>query len=385
MLPSVTNEANYMVNALNDTHISSYYKYQKRQTNMEYLRILAMFMIVISHGDTILGYPVLDELHFTIDDFIMRLFKLFGRVGTNCFILLTGYFGVKSVFKLSSLLKLWFVTLFYSVYLLFILKITLNEPLDFSDTITYFFPISFEKYWFVSCYFTLYLFSPFLIKGIKNLTQKQHCCLIIVFLIWWSVFPTLLVYPAYARGTGMNNNMFLWFIFLFIVGSYLSLYVSAKQVNVFKCLMIIIVSVILFFIHIIIAHNTASELWLYMERNNLFTVVISLSLFCLFLKIKPVQNKFINSISVCMIGVYLIHSHPYMWNFIRKYMPVTTDDNLFSLKAFLVMVLIFFICLIIELIRRKISKPFSKYMVDCLQPVDEKIKKIIEKDVASAK
>lgn len=95
-------------------------KIQMRQSNMECLRILAMFLLVLSHMPQYIDYPIYDSWLLSSQDFILRIFRAFGRVGTNIFVLLTGYFSIKSSFKLSSLLKLWSITLFYSI-LFFIL------------------------------------------------------------------------------------------------------------------------------------------------------------------------------------------------------------------------------------------------------------------------
>ena len=140
--------------------MSLYYKFHDRQSNMEYLRILAMFLIVLSHIPLYINYPVNGSLLFTYQDYIIRIFRNLGRVGTNVFVLLAGYFSIKSHFKLSSLLKLWFLTFFYSFFIFIIIPPFSDLAYDFRSYLIYMFPIVFGKYWFVSCYFCLYLFSP---------------------------------------------------------------------------------------------------------------------------------------------------------------------------------------------------------------------------------
>lgn len=81
---------------------------------------------------------------------------------------------------------------------------------------------------------------------------------------------------------------------------------------------------------------------------------------------KPHYNKFINTIGGCTFGVYLIHDHDFVRNFLW--------ENLFSLENYanssmlLVRILystiaVFIVCLIIEFVRKNIiEKYLLKYL-----------------------
>lgn len=351
-----------------------YYKFQDRQTNMEYLRILAMFMIVLSHIPILINYPVTGGLLLTYQDYVMRIFRNLGRVGTNVFVLLTGYFSVKSYFKLSSLLKLWFITFFYSFITFLIFVFFKDLKYDAGEYLPYIFPILYGKYWFVSCYFCLYLFSPFLIKGINAMTQKQHFYLICMLIIWWSVLPTAIIYPYYAEG--INYSIFMWFVILYIMGSYFRLYVRPEQININKHLLCIY-SCLFLFVFYLVTIDCSRDIHQYLERNNLFIVLISISLFLLFLKIKPTPKKMVNNISVCMIGVYLAHWHPLIMTHFQLSPFLELDDSHLLLKNIAFAILIFVLSLCVEFIRRILCRPLSKKMLEIVDPLDKKIKEVI--------
>ena len=351
-----------------------YYKFQDRQTNMEYLRILAMFLIVLSHVPLYINYPLENSLLHTYPDYVMRIFRNLGRVGTNTFVLLTGYFSVKSYFKLSSLLKLWFITFFYSFFTFVVFAYVKNLNYEAEDYLTYIFPILYGKYWFVSCYFCLYLFSPFLNKGINAMTKKQHFYLIYMLIIWWSILPTIFVYPHYAEG--VNYSIFMWFLILYIIGSYFRLYVCPEQICIYKCVLCIYSCLFLFIFYLIII-DYSEQVNQYLERNNLFLVLISISLFLMFLKIKPTPKKAVNSISVCMIGVYLVHWHPLIVPFIQGCSFSKLGFSHFLLKSIIFAILIFALSLCVEFIRRILFRPLSKKMLEIVDPIDKKIKDII--------
>ncbi len=76
------------------------YKNKERDLGFELLRIISMLMIVVMHsiGHGGLGHSVeYNSLEYAIYWFIYGL----GRVSTNCFVMLTGYYMVKSKIHIS--------------------------------------------------------------------------------------------------------------------------------------------------------------------------------------------------------------------------------------------------------------------------------------------
>ena len=76
-----------------------------RHAGFELLRILSMMMIVLMHG---IGHGGLGTTAApgTFPYFIYWLLFMLGRVSTNCFVMLTGYFMWQSKTKASRLFRI---------------------------------------------------------------------------------------------------------------------------------------------------------------------------------------------------------------------------------------------------------------------------------------
>ena len=88
--------------------------HSSRHAGFELLRILSMMMIVLMHG---IGHGGLGTTAApgTFPYFIYWLLFMLGRVSTNCFVMLTGYFMWQSKTKVSRLFRIEMQVLFYSL------------------------------------------------------------------------------------------------------------------------------------------------------------------------------------------------------------------------------------------------------------------------------
>ena len=108
----------------------------------------------------------------------------------NGFIFISGFIGYKS-HKYSNLFYLWISVFFYSViihiiYLKYKPKIVKDDKLYYS-----FFPIIFNRYWFFTAYFGMYLFLPIINKGIAYLNKSElkicFISLLTIFVLWHDI------------------------------------------------------------------------------------------------------------------------------------------------------------------------------------------------------
>ena len=73
-----------------------------RESNLELLRIISMISIFIYHYCVHGG--ILEVGSYTINKSVALFFSIGGRVGVNIFILIMGYFMVKSQFKIKRII-----------------------------------------------------------------------------------------------------------------------------------------------------------------------------------------------------------------------------------------------------------------------------------------
>ena len=93
------------------------------------------------------------------------------------------------------------------------------------------------------------------------------------------------------------------------------------------------------------------------QLNKLPIVIISINLFLIFLNIKVMNNKIINTISQCTFGVYLIHEHylirEFLWKYLFNASRITSSLKLI-MYAVAVTFIVYIVCTMIDLIREKL-------------------------------
>ena len=195
--------------------------HSSRHAGFELLRILSMMMIVLMHG---IGHGGLGTTAApgTFPYFTYWLLFMLGRVSTNCFVMLTGYFMWQSKTKVSRLFRIEMQVLFYSL-LTFVIGLFVNSvSLSAGTLLRAVFPTTSCVYWFCSCYFILYLAIPLLNKIIASLTRAQHRFMLIVLFLLFSLWSTVCFWSGMARVE--NGYSYVWFFVLYFTAAYLSIY-----------------------------------------------------------------------------------------------------------------------------------------------------------------
>lgn len=118
-----------------------------RNSSIELLRILCIFGIIFMHTIAYGG----DELS-QINRYLLIFANCFTNLGVTCFMLISGYFGVR--FNLQKLIKLDLMAILYTI-LHQVIKLALGIPVGKMDWLSSFFPILSNQYWYLTAYFTL--------------------------------------------------------------------------------------------------------------------------------------------------------------------------------------------------------------------------------------
>ena len=351
------------------------------------LRIVAMLLIVAHHFSVHGGMPLGSASYpLTANLFFAQMLATGGKLGVNIFVLISGYFLATRTVKITSIVKLWATTCFYSV-IIFAVFVSLGRiPFSEIGLIKQFFPITSNIYWFVSCYFVLMLFSPFLSFAVTRLGKNRVKILLVATGIIWSIIPTLLYIIGYYKTVLYFSNL-LWFIFLFILASYIRLYVSENKASSSRLWGIICISVIALMIWIFSCDVLARHgfrLWRWSSwysMNSLVIVVISVSLLLLFRRFHLGSRSWINQFAACMFGVYLIHDNhlvrPWLW---KKVCHVSEhlDRPEFMAWALMTIVGVFLACTVIEYLRMKIMDKAVNRMLQPVQKWDDALVRLMK-------
>lgn len=353
---------------------------KQRESNIELLRIIVMFMIV-AHHFSIHGNFAFDYSTLTLNRFWLQLLLMGGKIGVDVFILITGYFSIENdKIKIDKLLKLIFQVFSISIITYIIGIMFQLEPFNIKILIQHLFPITFNMWWFASTYIIFYILTPFVNKFLHNISKYEYKIFLIICTILWCILPTFTT-------KNFGSNDLIWFLYLYSLAGYIKRFPIKKEISCKKYIGFSLFIICLTFLSTIIFDilGTANVFfakhaaYLY-GMQEIPMVLISLSLFLGFLKIKIKSNSFINLISSTTFGIYLLHDSYFgkkiLWTTIFK-------NSLYLNSAILIpysicVVLIVFIgCFLIELFRLYlVEKVFSKMIMSLSRKINNLIAEI---------
>ena len=350
----------------------------KRQANFEILRVVAMAMIVTMHFMQKGGIlqPLSKEL--SVVNCSAWLIESFCIVAANCYVLIAGYFLVDAEWKLKKLIKLAAQVLFYSLLIPLVCLVCGIGDVDswsIYEWITAVLPLQMDHYWFATAYVLMFMLSPVLAAGVKQLSKKQLEVTIGVLLLYFCVFKSI---SPILLSTDKYGYDYPWFICLFLIAAHIKLYGTTDgglQIGRFKlftsgkksavCYML--TAMITFVGSVVFGMITAriGKFDYYMNMmfsyKHVLTLIASLSCFFAFKHWQPKEGKltgFLCKIAPYTFGVYLIHENVAVRNLWPAWFSVEKVQGslLFIPYLLLVIVCMFASCMVIDWIRAAIFK-----------------------------
>lgn len=282
--------------------------FDDRQSNIELLRILAMFMILIVHADFI-ALSIPDHSDFVINPLASAsriFFEAFGIFGVNIFVAISGWFLIKpSLLRCSKFL---FQCLYFSIGLF---TICFALGLQTFDIKTLENLILLRQYWFVISYLGLFILSPLLNSFIEHSSEK----VIRYFLMAFFIFQTIYTKDNAASFINQGYSTFS-FIGIYIFANYSRKYLFNRlNFNIIK--IIVALSILSNFVMGLIGSISNQSIFTSFLLNycNPVTIVGAIFIVMLFAKFNIKFNPTINFISSSSFAVYLFHSFPLIFNY----------------------------------------------------------------------
>lgn len=287
---------------------------KERDSNIELLRLVCMFLIVFQHCIHRCAFPeVWDSSIMSGEVSVASILLGLTYIGVNCFVLISGYYGIK--LKLRSALNIYLICAFYALigYLLhlYIDGAHVGMGLLYHSI----FCISHSKLWFVKCYVGLMLLSPLLNAAIRNMQQKTYQWVLVLLTILNVYFGFLWYDSAYnADGYTIAN-----FVYIYLIGGYISRYIDMDWMRK-HCIgnASVYIATSLLWAGSILLQRYADTPWDEWGYNNPFTLLGAISFFMLFLSIPKFYNKWINWLAAGTFAVYVVHCGDYMEDWFVK-------------------------------------------------------------------
>lgn len=351
---------------------------QKRMANMELLRSVAMFLVVVLHvlgkGGGLVALTG-EQLHGA--GYLAWGMEALAIVAVNVYMLMSGYFLIESSFKVKRLFELLLQVWFYSVGIGLIAAAFGYLPegvFGIHYLLMLFFPISMNHYWFMTAYIFMYVFTPLLAAGIRRLDKKQMQLVIVLLVVFFSVVKS--VVPSRLE-TDMQGYDCIWYICVFVIAAYIRRYgipfFKNKRRSFFVYLLaaacIFGITMVLRLVYLRTG-RLDTVLTVCYNYNHLLVLTASVAFFYFFNHIQLRDGTF--SRSVCRIapytlGVYLWHEHiaiRYEWQqWFYDLVGVPEGALQLFLKTILAAIVVFVIGILLDMLRalcfRLVNRLFS--------------------------
>ncbi|MCR5494315.1 MAG: acyltransferase [Treponema sp.] len=369
---------------LNTTQLNSGNRSLKnRNSNVELLRIIAMFLIVLTHTPSqsyCAGYGLEACRGAKV---FMEMVSCFGTVGNCIFIMISSWFLLDSKFSWKNVFRIWFSVFSVSLIICSIVAFSKLEIVSFLDAAKYLsstydevkhiitgkelrlsvLPMYSNIYWFAGSYLIFYTFAPFLNVLVKNLDQKNHLKLV---LLCYCVVCILPLFPHESLYYPMNNGLDM-FLVCYMAVTYVKRY---KPVFLKNGKRNILVGILLIFFILIVSFLCNYFLFpkhgfVYQHVVNVWSLLLSsFFLFCGFVNLEPKYNKFIIEAGSLSFGVYLFHGHPLIYPFVLQKI-FKVGENLtkswiipYTLLVTIIVYVAFSLCELLrkELLEKKVMK-----------------------------
>lgn len=283
---------------------------KKRNINLDIIRTIAIFFVISVHF--FLNTPFYTKILHSRIDIVLLFIRYIFFTCVPLFLLLTGYLQDREEVNKKHYLKLTKIIVSYLIIGLICLSFKrhyLNDEFTQIEAIMQIFNFNADKYsWYVNMYIGLFLMIPFLNKMINPLSKKEHAHLILILIIISSLPYT---FNNFLVNGNMLNTFPSWWqtvypLLYYVLGRYFKKYKikSSKPKLTIILLIVLLSETLLIYFY---SYERAFEQLYLNSYSNLFTVIISSTLFLLILNTKfKTQNKLIENISKVSFEMYLL-------------------------------------------------------------------------------
>lgn len=271
---------------------------KERESNIELLRIIAMFMILGLHVNMFaIGLPdKTNILENPLNSFTRLFFEYLCIIGVNVFVLISGWFGIK--FKTKGLYNFLFQPLFISIILFIPCAINGDVELNRVNILSIFLLYK-NAYWFVWAYLVLYILSPVLNAFVENAEKKVYRKVLFLF---FTVQTVIFVFTSCGFYDAGYNP--LSFIGLYLLMRYIRKW--PIEINKNELLAIWSTCTLVNFALSCTGNGTLTTISL--AYTNPLNIISATALVLYFTKLS-FKSKVINYISASCFAVYLVHMH----------------------------------------------------------------------------
>jgi len=269
----------------------------ERDSNMELLRLVLMYLIVVQHGIVLglelIGLQSLNVILNEQDLFPACLLNSLFLISVNTFILISGFYSIKaSKSKFIRLIcQLFVCTLLFTTAFLLIKgerKSSLLSLLLFSHS----------RYWFIVCYLFLMALAPAINLFFSSFPKEKQRLFVLALLFISCYLGFIWHFEA-----NVNGFTVFQFITLYTIGMYLrnnDIHLKTPPAIAIYLLCSIALTAIMLFCH---KSGHDSWAWIMTYYNNPILIVSAIAFFFIFKNMK-IQDQRINQLASSSLFIF---------------------------------------------------------------------------------
>ena len=284
--------------AMNNPQLLNHKQGHTRNSNIELLRIVAMFMVLMLHVNFwSIGYPSSkDCITAPMPTFFRIAFELACIIAVNLFVFISGWFSIKASVK--GICKFLFQC-FFILTLTYCIGLGLGYA---SLTFIQIAELFFAHAWFVIAFLFLYILSPLINTFCNTHSEKALRYFIIAFYLLQTFYGNI---AGVIKYTSDGYSPFS-FIGVYVVARYMRLYGKkwykyGPAIYIVSTLLLIVLYQISLYLEI---PNLGNQLLKYTCPLN---ITACIGLVTWIANLQPRYNKIVNFIASSAFAVYLCH------------------------------------------------------------------------------
>ena len=295
----------------------------QRNYGIDLLRILSMMMVVMLHC-LAQGGILRNAEPLSLKYELGWLLEIAAFCAVNCYALISGYVGYGRKVRYSSLFYIVAQVTFYTLVITVVFKIAAPGTVGMFALLKALFPIAYEEYWYITAYFCLFFFLPFLNQALETASRQTLQKLIFAQIFVLCVLPTLYQMDVPRIKWGYS---FVWLGFLYLIGAYIKEYGAFQQIGAAKAGSGYLLCVLFTWgsrwgveaVTTQIFGTPKLEDYL-IQYNSPAILFCSVCLLLCFSKVKlgKAMMCFIGFFAPAAFGVYIIHCHPLVFQYVIK-------------------------------------------------------------------
>lgn len=327
---------------------------KKINSGINLFKLLSMFMIAQLH---ILGIGgIIGATEGTAAYYHAFFMQNAAFCAVNCYALASGYLMLGKKIRLSRIAGLWLEVFFYSVVISAIMMIVYRDLFSARNIVYAVTPIISNQYWYMTSYFMMYLFVPMMNMFADAANKKVFTATIVVILVL-TTGSLMIKQDGFRLNDGYSP---IWLMIMYLVGAYMKKFNVGAKMKKWLALLLYVISSLCSFILCVFSKKLLKIMLgndiSYLSYTSPFVVLSAIFLFIFFSKLKfgKKTEKLINYITPAALGVYLIHTHPLVFNKLMKdiAMPLVNHGTAAMIFGSVAMALaVFIICIVIDLLR----------------------------------